>query len=216
MKKLMLCLAIMGILSSCGNNTEEPDVNDGGETISARGLTQEQEDFATTFKNFITAFQAKDYDKLNAFAGEDGVYVIYPGFGAYSEFVQYEDMKALASDESISEALGYFEQALGSGEGLSGEIEYEELDSLDPCEVKEYIYLGDYGATNILTSSYKALQENLGEEGDAKEFESLLGVEKNVKIKVYVGIGEEAEVLYFTNNGTKWFLSIMDLSECGG
>lgn len=213
----MLCLTIMGILSSCGNNTEKPDVNDGGDTISARGLTQEQEDFATAFKNFITAFQARDYDKLNAFAGEGGVYVIYPGnFSAYSEFILYEDMKALASDESISETLGYFEQALGSGQGLSGEIEYEELDNLDPCEVKEITYLGDYGATNILTSTYKALQENVGEEGDAKEFESLLAVEKNVKIKVYVGIGEEAEVLYFTNNGKKWLLSIMDLSECGG
>ena len=212
----MLCFAIIGILSSCGNNTEEPGVNDGEETISARGLTQEQEDFASAFNNFITAFQAKDYDKLNAFVGENGLYAIYPGdFGAYSEFVQYDDMKALAADESISDALGYFEQALSSGDGLSGEIEYEELDDLDPCDVKEITYLGDYGATSILTATYKALQENVGEEGDADEFAALLEVEKNVKIKVYVGVGEEAEVLYFTNNGKKWLLSIMDLSECG-
>jgi hypothetical protein len=206
MKKIMLYLTIMAILSSCGNMA----------ILSSSRNTQEQKDFALAFNSFITAFQAKDYDKLNAFIGANGIYVIYPSFGEYSDFIQYEDMKVLVSNETISETLGYFQQALVSAQGINEEIEYKDLDDLDPCEVKEITYWGDYGSTSILTSTYKALQENVGEEGDAKEFELLLGIEKNVKIKVYVGTGEEADVLYFTNNGTKWLLSIMDLSECGG
>lgn len=220
MKKIFLIFMVLGIVATSCRRTEKPEVNDDKEeetNISARGITKEQEEFADVFTDFIQAFRSKDYNRLNDFVNSElGVYVIFPGPGVASEFSFYQNMEDIANDRSLKETLGYFEQALESGNAQKGEITYEELDTVDACDVKDMVYLGDYGDTDALSSTYKALMESEGEDLDEEEMNKIIACEKNVKIKVYIGVGEEAEAVYFNNTDGKWYISIIDLSECGG
>ncbi len=221
MKKIFLIFMVLGIVATSCRRTEKPDEREGeGDditNISARGITKEQEQFAGVFTDFIQAFRAKDYDKLNSFIHKElGVYVIFPGMGVASEFSFYQNIEGIINDRALKETLGYFEQALESGDAQKGKITYEELDSVDACDIKEIVYLGDYGNTDALSSTYKALMEIEGEDLDEEEMNNITTCEKNVKLKIYIGVGDEAEALYFTSLDGKWYISIIDLSECGG
>lgn len=223
MKKLVWAIVVLTVIATGCRRNEKP-AEEETDLVVQSNMTPEQKDFAGAFKGFITAFKALDmenlkagdFTKLNEFIHpKEGIYTIFPGQGAYSDFMQYVSMEDLVADETIREAIGYFKQAMEGAQGESGDIIYEDLSEIDPCDIKEVGYYGDYGKTNILSETYNAMQENLGEDPIASEAQKMKHCEDNVKIKVYVGIGEEAEVFYFTNDGGKWYISIMDFSECG-
>ena len=214
MNKLVWVLAIL-VLFSCrrGEKPTQPEEN----LILESNITQEQKDFAGEFKTFLEAFKNDDYAKLNEFIKpNERVYTIFPTEGMYSDFLDYGDMETLAKDVNTIDAITYFKQSTQDARVADGEIAYEDLSDIDPCDIKEIGYYGDYGKTNILSETYRASIENLGEEVDLKELKSIKNCEENVKIKVMVGIGEEADVFYFTEDGGNWYITIMDFSECGG
>ena len=203
------------VLFSCrrGEKPEKPVEN----LVLESNITQEQKDFAVEFKTFLEAFKNDDYAKLNEFIKPDHkVYTIFPTEGMYSEFLDYDDMETLAKDENTIDAITYFKQSTQDARVVDGEIQYEDLSEIDPCDIKEVGYYGDYGKTSILSDTYRASIENLGEDVDEGEFEEIKSYEDNVKIMVMVGIGEEADVFYFTEDGGNWYITIMDFSECGG
>jgi len=220
MKKIFWSLMILGVLfTSCRKNSTEKEGNDGDDEVTSRNLTDEQSSFKAAFEGFMEAFRAKDYGKLNEFvSADDGIYVIYkPDYGgAYNDFVQFDNMEELANSKELDETLTYFEQALASGQILEGEIIYEELDDIDPCDYAEMKVSADYGSTDIISKTYADLENQTGEEPDADKLAQIKACEKDIKIKVYVGVGEEAEVLYFANKNDKWTITVIDLGECGG
>lgn len=208
------------MVTSCGNQEETPDstdefVEDEQKRAAARSVSDAQKDFAVVFKDFIRAFQYKDYDKLNSFVdAEQGLFVIFPGNELYAEFSLYDNMKAVANAPAMDETLMYFEQSIQSGQIVDGNIFYTELDTLDACDITEIGLYGDEGATDVLSKTYQTLQDNTGEAADAEITKQIKACEAAVKIKVFVGVGSEAEGFYFTNKNDQWYLSIMDLSDC--
>ena len=217
MRKIWFYLLVVGLFASCGNNEEKPSDGNDGNTVVSLSPEEMPKSLQADFKKFVTAFQAKDYEKLDKYVQKDGLYALYPGIGAYSEFNKYDNVSALAADEGVAEYLDFFIQSLASEQGLSGKIKFEDLSETSPCEFGEMGYWADASAgTTIVTNAYTALQENIGEEGDADEYASIQAAENVIDYKVYVGIGgEEADVLYFNEEGGKWYLSVIDLSECG-
>lgn len=214
MKRLVWVLAVL-VLFSCkrGEESEQPEEN----LVVESNITEEQKDFATEFKTFLEAFKNDDYASLNKFIQpNERVYTIFPTEGMYSEFLDYDDMETLIKDRNTVDAIAYFKQSTQDARVAEGEIMYEDLSEVDPCDIKEIGYYGDYGKTTILSETYRASIENLGEEVDMEEFKNIKACEENVKIKVMVGIGEEADVFYFTEDGGNWYITIMDFSECGG
>jgi hypothetical protein len=217
MKKIFWSLMILGVLvSSCRKNSSEKD-GDGEEKIS-RNLTDDEQSFKGSFDGFKDAFSGKDMSKLNEFVTEDGVYAIFtPAYGgAYSDFIEFKNMDDLMNSEELKEALIFVEQALASGQIAEGEIIYEELDDVDPCDYNEMKISADYGSTDVLSKTYQGQTDQTGENIDEKILADIKAVEKNIQLKVYIGVGEEAEVLYFSKTGEKWNLSIIDVSECAG
>lgn len=210
---------IIGVLvSSCRKNNSEKEGDDNDGDVISRNLTDDEESFKGTFDGFKAAFSDKDLGKLNEFVAEEGIYAIFtpPYGGAYSDFIEFENMDDLMNSEELKEALTFVEQALASGQISEGEIIYEKLDDIDPCDYNEMKVSADYGETNILSQTYQSQTEQTGENVDEKILANIKEVEKKIKLKVYLGVGEEAEVLYFSKAGDKWNLSIIDVSECAG
>lgn len=211
MRKIAIVVLALWLTTGCSKKERPPQ-----DTPPDAPPAQKTEDdgFGSTFQDLVTALQGGDYDALDGYIGE-ALYVIFPGAGMYPDFVSHPSLTAASQDPNLREPMRYLLQAMSSQQGLSGTLRYEDLSALDPCEVKEITYLADETTTRVLTDTYKQLQENIGEEGQSPLFKRLLDAESSITMQVFVGTGEEADILYFAPSGKSWQLVALDLSECG-
>lgn len=179
--------------------------------------SRDERKFEKAAESILEAFRTADYATLDRYV-EDNVYVVYSGVGAYPDFVAHPSMSAVAEDQNLTEPMRYLLQALNSVGGSSNsKVPSIDLSEFDPCEVNGSV--GFYGAdevtTTVLTTTYKQLQENLGEEGQASIFTQLLDAEAKITMQLMVNTGEEADFLYFAPSGNSWRLVAIDVRECG-
>lgn len=204
---------VLWLTAGCGSNERPPqDEPNPSQQPSTQGKSDGA--FEDVFQDIVTAFQGGEYAEIDRYIGEE-VFVVYPSGGMYPDFVAHPSFTAVAEDPSLAEPIRYLLQAMSSMQGLDGTLTPTDLSEVDPCDVQGITYMADEATTTVLTTTYKQLQENIGEEGQSPIFKRLLDAESTITMQVYVGTGEEADVMYFAPSGKSWQLVALDLSECG-
>lgn len=220
MKKIAIAVFALWLAAGCGSSEKPaPDASDPvvQQEVPEPKTSRDERKFGKTAESILEALRTADYATLDKYV-EDNVYVIYSGAGAYPDFVAHPSMSAVAEDQNLTEPMRYLLQALSSvGGSHNSKVPSIDLSEFDPCEASGSV--GFYGAdevtTTVLTTTYKQLQENLGEEGQAPIFTQLLDAESKITMQLMVNTGEEADFLYFAPSGDSWRLVAIDVRECG-
>ena len=215
-------VSIIGCTSS--DNNEQKSQSQQQEVFGSRGVDKNtSSSIDETVKKVIIAFKNQDTTAINQHIHpQKGLFFVQSTQGVNSQYYNYAGSSELFMD---SESLGEFEinplkYMLDYFNNVAEdeiEIVTEDLFGIDACGFDSEGFFIDSNEADIklLTDVYTMNVAADGSEINPNELVKLGEVQNEVSKTLFIGYGEEAYTLYFTFENGKWWLSIMDLRECG-
>ena len=152
-----------------------------------------------------------------------GFYVINSGPGAYQEYQHYNSFEGFGGGDGPGpEAVSRFLENVKKSKAEDLKLQYTDLTDIYECNFEKRGTFAVLVTQNldILSGLYENLQKQIDQEADKAELDKLNDAEGSITTKVIMNIFESkgdkyAETIYFSMVGDNWYITAIDLSECG-
>ena len=221
---IVFSVGIIGCNSNDSNEKQSVSQTQQKEVFGSQGTNNNAPtSIDEAVQKVIIAFKNQDTIVIDEHIHpEKGLYFVQSTQGVNSQYSNYSGSSELFMDsESSSEfetnPLKYMLDYFNNVDEDEMEIVTEDLFGVDVCEFDSEGFFIDSNEADIklLTDVYTMNVAADGSEINPNELVKLGEMQNEVSKTVIIGDGEEAYSLYFTFENGKWWLSIMDLRECG-
>ena len=227
MNKLFLYfITTLFLLTACkGKVKDKLEETDQSNNPSLVATTKKPKpkDFEAAEFAFLKALQSEDFETINTYIHpEKGYYFVLSTEGIYHDCIHYNNIDSLfqyakTASEHESNPFKYFLDVLVNLNDEQLEIVEKDLLGEETCEfAEEGTFLDtEEPDVKVLTDIYTTNAERDEEKLNPEKLIKLAEAQKEITHTIWIGSGEEADLLHFTQIDGEWFISIVDLRECG-
>ena len=225
MKKLLFTIVgivLILVIFLLTRKTDKKDIEEHQLTTKERTALQ-LTNFNDVFVELMTAVDKEDMKTLNKYVHpKQGYYFILSGEGVYQDYIHYDAIDSLyeyseTASEFEANPFKDFLDLVANLEQEQIEIFEEDLFDQDRCgfEKEDFTLDSNTVETTVLSDIYRNNVERNGEKLDAEELIKLRDIEVGITKRVFIGDGEQADVFFFSKIDGKWYLTIVDMRDCG-
>lgn len=214
------------------NETETPTETKGDQPTEYERKPGEQPAGAGDFQNQVSQFffhlsAGNKSSLVNSIHPDLGCYIIAPTPGMYPDYIHVKSMEALEKSAALqhsflspwNELVSILKEKKATYFSILP-LESSKGENVDICNFsKEGIFIQEGISYTGLSEILKTIQDvGITEEIQENERVAISDFEKKVKRQVITGIKGTSEVyaegFYFSEIDGKWYLSVIDLSDC--
>lgn len=222
-KLFILLISITLAFVACKRDKPKPPPVENKDNNTLVATASKPKEFNAALETFIKALKSEDKAVVNSFIHpEQGYYFVLSTEGVYNDCIHYGNIDSLyqyaeTASEYESNPFKYFLDALANlGEEELG-VQEKDLFGVESCSFEEEGFYLDTNEPDVktLTDVYSINAERDGIKLNPDELVQLSDTQNDLQKAVWLGSGEEADQLYFTQIDGEWYVSIFDLTECG-